>query len=105
MLRRALILSSPAALLTACGPQQSTTPATSPGGSTQPTTGKPTPGGTLNVVMSRDATNFDPLRTNDVYSSSVMNLVADTLYEINPKGEVVGRLVEKTDNPSANVYV
>ena len=109
MLRRALILSSPAALLVACGPQQAGTPATggSPaaGGSTQPAAGKPTPGGTLNVVMSRDATNFDPLRANDVYSSSVMNLIADSLYEINGKGEVVGRLVEKTENPSANVYV
>src|SRR5688572_5793573 len=101
MLRRALILSSPAALIVACGPQQAGAPGTTP----QQSGTKATPGGTLNVVMSRDATNFDPLRTNDVYSSSVLNLVADSLYEINPKGEVVGRLVEKTENPSSNVYV
>ncbi len=44
------------------------------------------------MAMARDATNFDPLRQNDVYSAVVLNNVADTLYEIDSKGSVVGRL-------------
>jgi len=72
---------------------------------TQSRATKPVKGGTLNVVMSRAATNFDPIRQNDAFSSTVLNTVVDTLYEIDSKGSVVGRLVEKTENPSANVYV
>jgi peptide/nickel transport system substrate-binding protein len=113
MLRRALLLTTPAAILVACGPSQDAQPSTNTASgtaapsqpNTQPAAAKATRGGTLNVVMSRDATNFDPLRQNDVYSASVLNAIADTLYEIDSKGSVVGRLVEKTDNPSPNVYV
>jgi len=109
------------AVLVACGPSQTadpkpagTTSASGASGSatsapsaqtTQSQTTKPVKGGTLNVVMSRDATNFDPIRQNDAFSSTVLNTVVDTLYEIDSKGSVVGRLVEKTENPSANVYV
>ena len=32
-------------------------------------------------------------------------MVVDTLFEINEKGEVVGNLVEKVENPQPNVYV
>ncbi len=31
--------------------------------------------------------------------------MADTLFEVDDKGQVVGRLVEKTENPEPNVYV
>src|SRR5688500_2032581 len=106
MNRRALVFTAPAAVLVACGPQQSQ-PASQTPGAQQPQqqAGKPVRGGTLTIVMSRDATNFDPIRQNDAFSSSVMNSVIDTLYEIDAKGSVVGRLVEKTENPQPNVYV
>jgi peptide/nickel transport system substrate-binding protein len=55
--------------------------------------------------MSRDAISFDPVRASDVYSSTVMATVLDCLYELDKDGRVVGRLVEKTENPSPNVYV
>src|SRR5579864_6208586 len=67
--------------------------------------GKPVKGGQLVVATSRDASNFDPTRSQDVYSANVMGLVLDTLFEIDAKGQVVGRLVDKTDNPQPNVYV
>ncbi|HXI19424.1 MAG TPA: ABC transporter substrate-binding protein [Chloroflexota bacterium] len=118
MNRRVLISSLPLAgvLVAACGPQQTadrTTGSTPAAGgasatgapSTQNQAGKPQKGGTLTMAMARDATNFDPLRQNDVYSAVVLNNVADTLYEIDSKGSVVGRLVEKTENPQPNVYV
>jgi peptide/nickel transport system substrate-binding protein len=118
MKRRKILTVTPAAfaLLAACGPAQEATPkpTTAAGGATtapsQPTTaanaaGKPVQGGTLTAAMSRDATNFDPIFQNDVYSAVVLNQVVDTLYEIDKDGKAVGRLVEKTDNPSPNVYV
>src|SRR3954452_9073417 len=116
MNRRNILGLTPGALvlLAACGPAQETAPQpTAPGGAAtagQPTTaasaaGKPVKGGTLNAVMARDATNFDPKAQSDAYSSSVMNQVLDTLYEIDKDGKAAGRLIEKTDNPQPNVYV
>src|SRR5688572_27603929 len=108
MNRRALVFTAPAAVLVACGPQQSQPASQTPGAQQQQPqqqAGKPVRGGTLTIVMSRDATNFDPVRQNDAFSSSVMNSVIDSLYEIDAKGSVVGRLVEKTENPQPNVYL
>jgi peptide/nickel transport system substrate-binding protein len=104
MKRRMLLTTLPAAavLMAACGPQQT---GGQPAAGGQEAAGKPVKGGTLTVAMARDATNFDPLKQSDVYSSSVMNNVVDTLYEIDKDGKVVGRLVEKTENPQPNVYV
>src|SRR6266536_4232800 len=111
MKRRKILVLTPSAfaLLAACGPAQEATPkATEPAGraTTAPAAAnKPVKGGTLTAVMSRDATNFDPVFQNDVYSAVVLNQVVDTLYELDKEGKAVGRLVEKTDNPSPNVYV
>ncbi len=62
-------------------------------------------GGTLTLALPRDAINFDPLRSNDAYSTTVMATVLDSLYELDQEGKVRGRLVEKTENPQPNVYL
>jgi peptide/nickel transport system substrate-binding protein len=67
--------------------------------------GKPVKGGQLVVATQRDATTFDPTKSQDVYSNDILYLTTDTLFQIDDKGQVVGRLVEKTDNPQPNVYV
>jgi len=67
--------------------------------------GKPVKGGQLVVATQRDATTFDPTKSQDVYSNDILSLVSDTLFEIDDKGQVVGRLVDKTENPQPNVYV
>src|SRR6266508_4422349 len=117
MKRRKILVLTPSAfaLLAACGPAQETAPkATEPAGgattapagaTTAPVAGKPVKGGTLTAVMARDATNCDPILQNDVYSAVVLNQVVDTLYDIDKDGKAVGRLIEKTENPSPNVYV
>lgn len=113
--------SAPAPTQTAAAaPKPTTAPAaqatTAPAAAAQPTqataaaapttTGvKPVAGGTLTVATQRDATTFDPTRSQDVYSNDVLSLVCDTLFEVDDKGQVVGRLVDKTDNPEPNVYV
>jgi peptide/nickel transport system substrate-binding protein len=70
-----------------------------------PAAGKPVKGGTLTIAMARDATTFDPTKSQDAFSAAVLANVVDTLFEINEKGEIVGNLVEKVDNPQPNVYV
>jgi peptide/nickel transport system substrate-binding protein len=55
--------------------------------------------------MARDPGNFDPLRSNEAFSSVVMANVLDPLFEIDKEGNVVGRLVERTENPQPEVYV
>jgi peptide/nickel transport system substrate-binding protein len=67
--------------------------------------GKPVKGGQLVIAAQRDATTFDPTKSQDVYSNDILTLVSDTLFEIDDKGQVVGRLVEKTENPEPNVYL
>jgi peptide/nickel transport system substrate-binding protein len=105
-----------AAPTTAPAAQATTAPAAQPtaAAAAKPTTapaaaagaaGKPVKGGQLVVAMERDATTFDPLRIQDVYSDAVEGLTVDTLYKVDAKGQVVGQLVEKTENPQPNVYV
>ena len=101
MKRRVILGGAPAALLAACGPQ----PSGPRPGEAPPAAGKPVKGGTLTIAMERDSTNFDPNRLPDVYSAVVLNNVADTLFELDKNNTVVGRLVEKTENPQPNVYV
>jgi peptide/nickel transport system substrate-binding protein len=123
--RRAFIMSAPIAgiVFAACGPNQTAEPrpagtsapstgSTGSTGSTQSATtapsgaaGRPVRGGTITIAMPRDAVTFDPIRQNDSYSAVVLNMVVDTLYEIDSKNNVVGRLVEKTENPQPNVYI
>ena len=67
--------------------------------------GKPVKGGQLTVAMGRDATTFDPTKSQDVYSNAIIGLVSNSLYKVDEKGDVVGELVEKTENPQPNVYV
>lgn len=67
--------------------------------------GKPVKGGQIVVAIERDATTFDPTKSQDVYSNAIIGLVCDSLYKIDDKGQVVGSLVEKTENPQPNVYV
>src|SRR5215467_2922776 len=67
--------------------------------------GQPVKGGQLVIATQRDATTFDPTKSQDVYSGDILSLVSDTLFEVDDKGQVVGRLVEKTENPEPNVYV
>jgi peptide/nickel transport system substrate-binding protein len=68
-------------------------------------TGKPVMGGTFTVAMARDATTLDSLRSQDVYSAMVMYQVLESLFDVDKDGRVVGRLVEKSENPQPNVYV
>src|SRR5690348_698134 len=76
----------------ACGPAATPAPTTAP--AAQPTTapapaaqptqaattgaGKPVKGGTLTVATQRDATTFDPTKSQDVYSNDIISLVCDT---------------------------
>ena len=48
--------------------------------------GRPVRGGTLTLALPRDAINFDPLRSNDAYSTTVMATVVDSLYELDQDG-------------------
>src|SRR6185436_18407536 len=87
-------------------------PTTAPAAAAKPTTapaasaaGKPVKGGQLVVAMERDPTTFDPTKSQDVYSNAIIGLTADSLYKVDEKGNVVGMLVEKTENPEPNVYV
>jgi peptide/nickel transport system substrate-binding protein len=106
VIRREILLFPPAAALAAaCIPGRQTADPARPGQDTAPAAGNAVRGGTLTLAMARDANTFDPLRANDVFSASVLNNVADTLYEIDRTGNVVGRLVERTENPQPNVYV
>jgi peptide/nickel transport system substrate-binding protein len=99
-------------------PAAAAKPTTAPAAAAQPTTapttaakpaasaaGNPVKGGTLTVATQRDATTFDPTKSQDVYSNDILSLVCDTLFEVDDKGNVVGRLVEKTDNPDPTTYV
>jgi len=102
--------SAPAAAATtapAGQPTQATAPAAQPtqASGQASAAGKPVKSGQLVIATQRDATTFDPTRSQDVYSNDILSLVSDTLFEIDDKGQVVGRLVEKTDNPEPNVYV
>lgn len=83
-------------LIAACGGGDSDTGSAS---------GKPVMGGTFTVAMARDATTFDTVRQQDVYSAMVIAQVVEPLFEIDKDGQVVGRLVEKSENPQPNVYV
>jgi peptide/nickel transport system substrate-binding protein len=101
---------------TAAAAQPTTAPAAAakPTLAAQPTTqaatapaaaGKPVKGGTLTIATQRDATTFDPTKSQDVYSNDIISLVCDTLFEVDDKGNVVGRLVDKTDTPDPTTYV
>jgi peptide/nickel transport system substrate-binding protein len=107
MRRRLVVLPVAGALLAAgCVPGREPAPAAPGGeGAAGAPGGKPVRGGTLTVAMPRDAISFDPVRANDAYSGCVMATVLDCLYELDKDGKVVGRLVEKTENPQPNVYV
>src|SRR5579859_3112256 len=90
----------------AAAPKPTAAPAAAP--TTAPAAsaaGKPVKGGQLVVATSRDATTFDPTKSQDVYSNAVIGLVADSLYKVDDKAQVVGSLVAKTDNPQPNVYI
>src|ERR1700687_2039214 len=67
--------------------------------------GQPVKGGQLVVATSRDATTLDPTKSQEVYSNAIIGLVSDSLYKVDDKAQVVGPLVEKTDNPQPNVYL
>jgi peptide/nickel transport system substrate-binding protein len=71
----------------------------------QATAQRPVRGGTLTAVMASDPVTFDPVRVQDVASTLVLELVADTLFEVEKDGTIVGRLVERSENPAPNVYV
>jgi peptide/nickel transport system substrate-binding protein len=95
-------------------PAAAAKPTTAPAAAAQPTqasqaapaaAGKPVKGGTITVATQRDATTFDPTRSQDVYSNDILSLVCDTLFEVDDKGQVVGRLVDKTDNPDPSTYI
>jgi peptide/nickel transport system substrate-binding protein len=67
--------------------------------------GDPVMGGTLTLAMARDMTTFDTLKAQDVYSSVVLAQIVESLFDVADDGSVVGRLVEKSENPSPEVYV
>jgi peptide/nickel transport system substrate-binding protein len=62
-------------------------------------------GGTLNVTLERDPTTFDPNRNQDVYGSAVLSMTVESLYDIDKDGNPAGRVIEKIENPQANIYV
>jgi ABC-type transport system substrate-binding protein len=64
---------------------------------------KPVQGGTLTVGMAQEAISLDPVGLADAYSGAVLNAVVDTLYEVDPGGNVVGRLVAQTATPQPHV--
>ncbi|MBV9898510.1 MAG: hypothetical protein JO020_30525 [Chloroflexi bacterium] len=107
---------APAAQPTTAPAAQPTTAAaakpTTAAAAAQPTTapaasaaGKPVKGGTLTIATQRDATTFDPTKSQDVYSNDIISLTCDTLFEVDDKGNVVGRLVDKVDTPDPTTYV
>jgi len=79
------------------------------GGQKQPAAGvasdKPVSGGTLNVAMAADVINFDPIKATDVFSGMVMAQVVESLFDVDKDGKIVGRLVEKSENPEPLVHV
>src|SRR5438105_9035513 len=92
---------APAAQPTTAAAANPTTAPGAPAAAAQPTqapttqpaagaAGKPVKGGTLTVATERDATTFDPTKSQDVYSNAIIGLTADSLYRINDKAEVVG---------------
>jgi peptide/nickel transport system substrate-binding protein len=83
-------------------PAQPTPSATAPAIATA---SGPVKGGQLVIATQADPATLDPTRSQDVYSNTVLSLTTDTLFEIDNKAQVVGRLVETTDNPEPNVYV
>lgn len=85
--------------------QPTSAPAAQPTQAAQNTAGKPVKGGTLTVAMERDATTFDPTKSQDVYSNAVIGLVCDSLYKIDENGNAVPSLIDKVENPQPNVYV
>jgi peptide/nickel transport system substrate-binding protein len=107
---------APAAQATTAPAAQPTTaaaakPTTAPA-APQPTTapaasaaGKPVRGGALTVATQRDATTFDPTKSQDVYSNDIISLTCDTLFEVDDKGQIVGRLVDKVDTPDPTTYI
>jgi peptide/nickel transport system substrate-binding protein len=75
------------------------------GGGGEGAAGKPVLGGTLTFAMARDMTTFDTLKAQDVYSSLVLAQIVESLFDVDNDGKIVGGLVEKSDNPSPEVYV
>jgi peptide/nickel transport system substrate-binding protein len=71
----------------------------------QSAAGKPVKGGQLVVAMERDPTTFDPTKSQDVYSNAIIGLVCDSLFKVDASNNVVGSLVEKSENRQPNVYV
>jgi peptide/nickel transport system substrate-binding protein len=89
----------------AARPTTAPAPAAQPTQAAQSAAGKPVKGGQLVVAMERDPTTFDPTKSQDVYSNAIIGLVCDSLFKVDANNNVVGSLVEKTENPQPNVYV
>jgi peptide/nickel transport system substrate-binding protein len=66
--------------------------------------GTPVRGGSLALAMPSGVTNLDPLRS-DAYSGAVLGNVADSLFEVDLEGNIVGALVASYETPQPNVYV
>jgi peptide/nickel transport system substrate-binding protein len=97
----------PTAAAAAAQPTQAPAAAAQPTAAapSQAAAGKPVKGGQMVIATARDVSTFDPTKSQDVYSNDVLSLTTDTLFEVDDKAQVVGRLVEKTENPQPNVYV
>jgi peptide/nickel transport system substrate-binding protein len=86
-------------------PTTAAAPTAQPAQAAQSAAGKPVKGGQLVVAMERDATTFDPTKSQDVYSNAIIGLVCDSLFKVDANSNIVGSLVEKSENPQPNVYV
>ncbi|MDB4896985.1 MAG: oligopeptide transporter substrate-binding protein, partial [Firmicutes bacterium] len=83
------VLLTAAVMLSACGPKQGAqTPTPTPGGTTTPVSqGKPAVGGEINLLLTKDPDNFNPILSSTSYGAYIHTLVYAHLFEFNEKFE------------------
>jgi len=62
-------------------------------------------GGTLNIGVSRDATNLDAAKSQDVYSSYVQAQIVEALFLGTNDFKIAGNTVDKVENPDNTTYL
>ncbi len=62
-------------------------------------------GGTLNLGISRDATNLDSAKSQDVYSAYVQAQIVEPLFIGTNDFKIAGNLVDKVENPDDTTYL
>ncbi len=89
-----------------CGQQTAPAPAPAPKPSEPAApTAEGKYGGTIRVAHLRDLVIWDPHVSGGASHAWLLNNIFDTLIEYNLKGELVGALAERWEQPDANTYV